>query len=67
MCVRILKYMGDYPSKRQRLSTELTDTVFESPLTLVSPCNRPHPLIMCHALTGSAEGRSLLSDCEATH
>lgn len=28
----ILKYMGDYPSKRPRLSTELTDQIFEPPL-----------------------------------
>ena len=35
-CSPILKYMGDYPSKKQRLSTELTDQVFESPLQLVS-------------------------------
>ncbi|XP_019863708.1 PREDICTED: unconventional myosin-VIIa-like [Amphimedon queenslandica] len=29
----ILKYMGDYPSKKQRLSTELTDQVFEHVLS----------------------------------
>lgn len=28
----ILKYMGDYPSKKQRLSTDLTDSVFEHAL-----------------------------------
>ncbi|XP_065887692.1 unconventional myosin-VIIa-like [Dysidea avara] len=28
----ILKYMGDYPSKKLRLSTELTDQIFEHPL-----------------------------------
>ena len=32
----ILKYMGDYPSKKQRLSTELTDAVFEHALVHVS-------------------------------
>lgn len=32
----ILKYMGDYPSKKQRLSTELTDQVFEHALSNVS-------------------------------
>ena len=33
----ILKYMGDYPSKKQRLSTDLTDAVFEHALVHVSP------------------------------
>ena len=33
----MLKYMGDYPSKKQRLSTELTDAVFEHALVHVSP------------------------------
>lgn len=28
----IMKYMGDYPSKKMRLSTDLTDTVFEHAL-----------------------------------
>ena len=28
----ILKYTGDYPSKRLRLSTELTDQIFEPPI-----------------------------------
>ncbi|CAB3984354.1 Unconventional myosin-VIIa [Paramuricea clavata] len=28
----ILKYMGDYPSKRSRSTTELTDEIFEPPL-----------------------------------
>ena len=28
----ILKYMGDYPSKKARCSTELTDLIFEHPL-----------------------------------
>ena len=28
--------MGDYPSKKQRLSTELTDAVFEHALSTVS-------------------------------
>lgn len=32
----ILKYMGDYPSRKQRLSTELTDQVFEHALANVS-------------------------------
>ena len=32
----ILKYMGDYPSRKQRLSTELTDQVFEHALSNVS-------------------------------
>ena len=31
-----MKYMGDYPSKKQRQSTELTDTVFEHALVHVS-------------------------------
>jgi len=28
----IMKYMGDYPSKRARCSTDLTDVIFEHPL-----------------------------------
>eukprot|EP00049_Salpingoeca_infusionum_P025924 m.22679 g.22679 ORF g.22679 m.22679 type:complete len:2193 (-) comp8407_c0_seq1:205-6783(-) len=28
----IMKYMGDYPSKKVRCSTDLTDTIFEHPL-----------------------------------
>ena len=32
MYVNILKYMGDYPSKKMRCSTELTDAIFEHPL-----------------------------------
>ncbi|EDQ89347.1 uncharacterized protein MONBRDRAFT_37062 [Monosiga brevicollis MX1] len=28
----IMKYMGDYPSKKARISTELTDVIFEAPL-----------------------------------
>jgi len=28
----IMKYMGDYPSKKARISTDLTDTVFEPAL-----------------------------------
>ena len=35
-CAPILKYMGDYPSKKQRLSTDLTDPVFEHALVHVS-------------------------------
>ena len=31
-----MKYMGDYPSKKMRLSTELTDQIFEHPLLHVS-------------------------------
>ena len=34
----MLKYMGDYPSKKQRLSTELTDAVFEHALVHVRLC-----------------------------
>eukprot|EP00050_Salpingoeca_kvevrii_P001267 m.166190 g.166190 ORF g.166190 m.166190 type:complete len:2194 (-) comp10335_c1_seq21:224-6805(-) len=30
--LNILKYMGDYPSKKTRASTELTDAIFEHPL-----------------------------------
>ena len=28
----IMKYMGDYPSKKARCSTDLTDMIFEHPL-----------------------------------
>ena len=31
-----MKYMGDYPSEKLRLSTELTDAIFEPPLLHVS-------------------------------
>ena len=34
--VPIMKYMGDYPSKKQRLGTDLTDQVFEHGLVHVS-------------------------------
>ena len=37
MAARIMKYMGDYPSKKQRLGTDLTDQVFEHALVHVSP------------------------------
>ena len=33
---RILKYMGDLPSRRSRASNELTDQIFEAPLKHVS-------------------------------
>ena len=33
---RIMKYMGDYPSKKMRLGTDLTDQVFEYALVHVS-------------------------------
>ena len=32
----IMKYMGDYPSKRFRQSTDLTDAIFEPALLHVS-------------------------------
>ena len=32
---RIMKYMGDYPSKKMRLGTDLTDQVFEHALVHV--------------------------------
>ena len=32
----VMKYMGDYPSKKLRLSTELSDAIFEPPLLHVS-------------------------------
>ena len=35
----IMKYMGDYPSKKQRLGTELTDQIFECALVHVSHSN----------------------------
>ena len=35
-CAPIMKYMGDYPSKKQRLGTDLTDQVFEHGLVHVS-------------------------------
>ena len=35
MSLPILKYMGDYPSRKQRLSTELTDQIFEPALSTV--------------------------------
>lgn len=31
-----MKYMGDYPSKKMRLGTDLTDQVFEHALVHVS-------------------------------
>ena len=31
----IMKYMGDYPSKKMRLGTDLTDQVFEHALVHV--------------------------------
>ena len=31
-----MKYMGDYPSKKMRLGTDLTDQVFEHALIHVS-------------------------------
>ena len=31
-----MKYMGDYPSKRFRQTTDLTDAIFEPALLLVS-------------------------------
>ena len=34
----ILKYMGDYPSKKIRPSTDLTDQIFEPALVHVSHC-----------------------------
>ena len=36
-----MKYMGDYPSKKQRQSTELTDSVFEHALVHVSDGEDP--------------------------
>ena len=37
-----MKYMGDYPSKKMRLGTDLTDQVFEHALVHVRFI--PHPL-----------------------
>jgi myosin-7 len=34
MVTSVFKYMGDYPSKKTRVSTELTDLIFEVPLAL---------------------------------
>ena len=38
----IMKYMGDYPSKKQRLGTDLTDAIFECALVHVSHTLRLH-------------------------
>ena len=70
-----MKYMGDYPSKKQRLGTELTDQIFECALvhvshpsvllTLTLTPSHPHTLTPSHPHTGDTQRRDLLSDSEA--